>query len=344
MTSFEQYQAGYLRAWGSRVRPRWLEQARASAVRIMNNYPRYDGCVSLAKGRGPPRWFYGLVHMRESSFNFSTFLGNGQGLNRVTTIEPRGEGPFVGPQAFERGAVRAMDIEGFLGDADWGIARTLWRLEKYNGFGYHSHGVNSPYLWSGTTAYGPPEARGGKFVRDHDFRPDVVDTQLGSATVLKVLMTLDETIKFDGAPPVVNPEPSDILEHGILWVQHNLNILGATPPLVEDGINGRNTKAMVARFQSENGLTSTGLPDPRTIDLIEAHITELHTQAVGVGPAVPVPTPVTPAVPVPPAPSPAAPVPPPTSPAAKEQAPESLQARLHVLDDHVREHLRKLFG
>ena len=50
---------------------------------------------------------------------------------------------------------------------------------------------------------GPPEARGGKFIGDHVFDAATVDTQLGTAVILKALMALDPSINFDGASPPV---------------------------------------------------------------------------------------------------------------------------------------------
>ena len=118
----------------------------------------------------------------------------------ASTIVPKGRGPFTGPDAFANGALDALRLEGFIGANDWGIARTLYRLEGFNGYGYHGKGVNSPYLYGGSTVYGPPEAKGGKYVADHVFNAGVVDTQLGTAVILKdaaeVHAGRDHTIAF----------------------------------------------------------------------------------------------------------------------------------------------------
>jgi peptidoglycan hydrolase-like protein with peptidoglycan-binding domain len=164
--------------------------------------------------------------------------------------------------------VDALRIEGYVGSNDWGIARTLFRLEGFNGFGYHNFGVNSPYLYGGSTVYGPPEASGGKYVRDGVFDASVVDSQLGTAVILKALMALDPSIDFDvtTAPAESSTEPDDELAKTVVLVQESLNKLGAVnPPLVEDGINGPKTKDAIAQFQSQHGLTASGLPDAATI-------------------------------------------------------------------------------
>src|SRR6185369_1832675 len=55
----------------------------------------------------------------------------------------------------------------------------LTMLEKYNGLGYAAKGVPSPYIWAGTNQY-----QSGKYVRDHVYDPNAVDTQLGCAGLL----------------------------------------------------------------------------------------------------------------------------------------------------------------
>lgn len=191
MASFAQYRAAYEKNWASlKIRPGRLAEVTREANAIKGNKTRYLECE---KRTGVPWWFIGLCHYRESHFNFSTYLGNGQSLNRVTTIVPKGRGPF---KSFTDGAEDAMMLMGFIGMNDWSIARTAYRLEGFNGYGYHPRGVNSPYLYGGSTCYGPPEAKGGKFPRDHVFDPNIVDSQLGTLTVLKKLMELDNSINL----------------------------------------------------------------------------------------------------------------------------------------------------
>ena len=134
--------------------------------------------------------------------------------------------------------------------------------------------MNSPYLYGGSTIYGPPEAKGGKYVADHVFDSSVVDTQLGTGVILKALMQLDSSIDLgdtatDGSSdhPAAH-EPDDELTQGILWLQGSLNKLGANPPLAEDGKNGPKTMAAVFQFERQNGLPDTGLADPAMIAAI----------------------------------------------------------------------------
>jgi lysozyme family protein/peptidoglycan hydrolase-like protein with peptidoglycan-binding domain len=268
MLSFEGLKDSYERNWTNlNIRPERLDEARREANLLLNGKNIYEEIEAKTE---VPWWFVGLCHYRESHFKFDTYLGNGQSLSRPTTIVPIGRGPFTGPNAFVDGAIDAIRLEHLAGATDWCIARTLFRLEGFNGYGYHKFGVNSPYLYGGSTLYGPPEARAGKYVSDHNFDPNVVDSQLGTAVILKALMGLDQSIKFDEAPPMVSvsPEPDEEFAQLILLVQLSLNKLGAVPQLVEDGKNGPRTKEAISRFQQQNELPDTGIPDTATLAAI----------------------------------------------------------------------------
>jgi lysozyme family protein len=290
MASFAEFKDAYENDWaGLEIRANRLQEARNQANRLLHGKATYQQIESKT---GVPWWFVGLCHYRESNFNFDTYLGNGQSLARVTTIVPKGRGRFTGPDAFTNGALDALRLEGFIGANDWGVARTLYRLEGFNGYGYHGKGVNSPYLYGGSNIYGPPEARGGKYVADHVFNPGVVDSQLGTAVILKALMQLDSSIKLDGAATngsADHPgtrEPDDELTQNILWLQTSLNKLGVNPRLAEDGKNGPKTMGAVSQFQRENGLPDTGLADPATIAAIGQKLSALPATGQANGQAI----------------------------------------------------------
>lgn len=270
MGLFDEYKEGYERNWEKlEIRSNRASVVKKEAKRILDGKPIY---TQIESRTGVPWWFVGLCHYRESSLNFGTYLGNGQPLGQRTTIVPKGRGPFTGPNAFVDGALDALRLEGFVGASDWGIARTLFRLEGFNGYGYHGKGVNSPYLYGGSTLYGPPEARGGKYVRDHVFDPNFVDTQLGTAVILKALLSLDPTISTDSNDGSTSLEPDDEMAKDVVWLQHSLNALGANPQLVEDGKSGPLTRTALSRFQQLNGLNDTGLADPLTIAAIDRQL------------------------------------------------------------------------
>ncbi|MBC9883188.1 hypothetical protein G8O24_38510 [Bradyrhizobium sp. INPA01-394B] len=264
MVSYESLKSEYERNWANlQIRPSRLGEANATARKAINGKATYQQVERLT---GVPWYFVALCHYRESNFDFDTYLGNGEPLHRATCLVPKGRGPFA---SFVDGAVDALRIQQFVGTQDWGIARTLYRLECFNGLGYHAKGVNSPYLYGGSTLYGPTEARGGKFVADHVFDPNHVDTQLGTAVILHAMMSLDASITIDDSPSIApRSEPDEDAAASVLLMQQTLNKLGANPPLDEDGISGPKTKAAVSAFQQRNGLPDTGLLDGTTIAAI----------------------------------------------------------------------------
>lgn len=264
MVSYESLKGGYERNWNDlQIRPARLGEANATARKAINGKATYQQVERLT---GVPWYFVALCHYRESNFDFDTYLGNGESLKRVTCLVPKGRGPFT---SFVDGAVDALRIQHFVGTQDWCIARTLYRLECFNGLGYHAKGVNSPYLYGGSTLYGPTEAKAGKFVADHVFDSNHVDSQLGTAVVLHAMMSQDSSIVLDDSPSIVpRSEPDEDVASSVLLMQQTLNKLGANPPLDEDGISGPKTKAAVSQFQQQHALEDTGLLDGTTIAAI----------------------------------------------------------------------------
>jgi lysozyme family protein len=135
-----------------------------------------------------PWWFVGLIHGLESSFNFRTHLHNGDSLKARTVNVPAGR-PETGhaPFSWEESAIDALTMDGKRYDKqdDWSIARCLWRLEGFNGYGYRLHrGIHTPYLWAGTNHY-----VAGKYVSDGKYDADAVSKQAGCAGTLKILLT-----------------------------------------------------------------------------------------------------------------------------------------------------------
>jgi hypothetical protein len=112
---------------------------------------------------------------------------------------PAGRGPF---RSWEDCAVDAlMNCAPYAArNKDWSIGGLLTLLERYNGLGYATRGVPSPYIWSGTDQYSS-----GKYIRDHVFDASVIDVQLGCAGLLIAMAALDRTISFDGKSPPVTP-------------------------------------------------------------------------------------------------------------------------------------------
>jgi lysozyme family protein len=153
------------------------------ASHILGNKVRYQTIERLS---GVPWELVGVLHLRESNLNWGTYLGNGQSLARKTTIVPKGRGPF---NSFEDGAVDALKIDGLTDVRDWRLEKMLFYAEAFNGGGYDSRRLPSPYLWGGSSVQ-----VAGKYVADGRFDPKAWDTQPGVAPVLYTLFGMDSTI------------------------------------------------------------------------------------------------------------------------------------------------------
>jgi lysozyme family protein len=132
-----------------------------------------------------PWYFVGIIHAMEASFNFDAHLHNGDPLDKKTVHVPAGR-PLVWlpPTDWPTSAEDALTIEGFANQTDWSLARTLYRMEAYNGFGSRRKGISTPYLWAFSNHYTK-----GKYVADGKWNPDYVSTQCGGAVMLKALIT-----------------------------------------------------------------------------------------------------------------------------------------------------------
>lgn len=178
--TYEQSKKGYANLWAkAKLNPNTKATVLRIAQNLVTNQARYQQIASVI---GCPWWFIAVAHQMESGAKFNTYLGNGQSLAHVTTIEPIGRGPF---KTFEAGALDALRHEGVDKIKSWDIPRALYMWESFNGFGYVSHGINSPYVWSYTNLY-----TRGKFVADHDYDPNAVSTQCGAAAILLALISL----------------------------------------------------------------------------------------------------------------------------------------------------------
>lgn len=149
--------------------------------RMIAHKDRYLNVAHRFKNPGLKWWLVALIHEMECSQNFNRYLGNGQRLDRKTTIVPVGRGPFA---SFEDGAEDALKLQGADKITDWSIGNVLYFLEGYNGYGYSLyHGINSPYLWSGSNHYSS-----GKYVSDGKYDPNAVSSQIGIALLMKNLL------------------------------------------------------------------------------------------------------------------------------------------------------------
>lgn len=198
--SFESLRPEYETLWSRVIAPGGMTksaQAREQALAIKAAKLRYQD----VEARTAVPWFVtGIVHVREAGSppNFWAWLHNGDPMNdhnghrRRTTHVPAGRPPD--PYcSWEDGACDAYTYESLTGKKDWSPAFVAWLLERFNGFGYRLyHHIRSPYLWGGTVVQ-----QRGKYPRDKQFDPDVMDEQIGGMALLAALMQMDETARFE---------------------------------------------------------------------------------------------------------------------------------------------------
>ncbi|MEW6150098.1 MAG: hypothetical protein ACOY3N_31325 [Bradyrhizobium sp.] len=183
----------------SNAKPTRKAEAAKVASRLYQAKARYQ---SVEQVTGVPWPVIAVIHERESSQSWGRSLAQGDPWNKVSVHVPAGRGPF---SSWEEAAIDALlNCHPYLAKRrDWSLAGVLIALEMYNGLGYASKGIPSPYLWAGTNQY-----RSGKYVRDGVYDPDHVDQQLGCVAMLRAMMVIDPTIAFPGTkvPPSQAPQ------------------------------------------------------------------------------------------------------------------------------------------
>jgi len=153
------------------------------AQRIAVHKDRYTAVeeLTLNLGRKVPWFVVGIIHSLECDLDFTQHLFNGDPLTARTVNEPVGQ-PHDGtaPFLWEFSAARALQYDGLDRWTEWDVAGICYCLEKYNGWGYRTRGVNSPYLWSGSDQY-----KIGKYTSDGRFDPSAKSDEIGGAILLK---------------------------------------------------------------------------------------------------------------------------------------------------------------
>ena len=151
---------------------------------------------AVAAKTGVPWAAIAVIHERECSQDWTGSLAQGDPWSRVSVHVPAGRGPF---KSWEEAAIDALEncTPYAARNRDWSVGGVLTVLEEYNGLGYASRGVPSPYVWSGTDQY-----RSGKYVRDRVYDPNAVDSQLGCAGLLMAMMALDRSIDLGSKVPL----------------------------------------------------------------------------------------------------------------------------------------------
>lgn len=169
----------YLEHWGKcTIDPDHAERVSTWALKLADGKLRYQEVESRTQ---VPWQMIGALHGNESSFNFHTYLGNGDPLNQVTRHIPAGRGPF---STWQDGAFDALKYDGLLGRS-WDIPLMLQWGEKYNGTGYLKYHPShmSPYIWAATDLETP-----GRYVSDGTFNAMAISKNVGIAATFKQLI------------------------------------------------------------------------------------------------------------------------------------------------------------
>lgn len=209
--TFEQTKAGYRNMWNmAKILPE-KHQAVIDVGKKACSAAYRPTFEAVEKATGVSWWFIAALLYRESDMKLSTYLGNGQSLRQVTTVVPKGRGPFLdanGNPDFVAGAIDAFNaepnIKKFLDVKLWSIERALYSAEEYNGEGYENHNVNDPYVWAGTSL-----EQDGLYESDGNFNPTARDNRLGVAAVIAGIAMVDPSILVS-EPTTAQPKPTEI--------------------------------------------------------------------------------------------------------------------------------------
>ncbi|MFA6240150.1 MAG: hypothetical protein WC655_04430 [Candidatus Hydrogenedentales bacterium] len=155
--------------------PEWQPEISLAVRLVKENDNLY---AEASRRTGIPKWFFGPLHYREGSCKPNRQILNGEDFQKKTTIVPIGLGPFAD---WAQAAEIAAEQGEWKKCATWSIAGALQFYEKHNGYGYRNMGLDSPYVFRGSTHC----LDVGKFVADHKYDPNAKDKQLGCACILK---------------------------------------------------------------------------------------------------------------------------------------------------------------
>lgn len=156
--------------------------------RMLDFKEKYQGAEKLCE---VPWEVIAVIHMMEAGGNLSKQILNGQRWNQVTTMVPRGLGPW---DSFGESCADAfvMIKKTKKMPEDWNIPNMLYYCEIHNGIGYRKYhpevsspivGLSAtPYLWSFTNHYSK-----GKYTNDGHFDPNAISKQPGVAALLRGL-------------------------------------------------------------------------------------------------------------------------------------------------------------
>jgi lysozyme family protein len=253
-----------------------MAEAVAAAKHLLRGRDAYE---AASKASGVPAVLLMSLNWRESDGSLNTYLGNGDHAvgpaamkaHRRTINVPRGRGPFPD---WQTGAIDALHYDHLDQVKNWTIPLMLYEGELWNGFGYRSHGVRTPYLVGGTNLQ-----QRGRYAGDGNWQAGQWDSQIGIMPVMWCVMAAAPELAVPfGA--IIAPAPAPIIAPpeghggGDHWLTADIQLFLNThleASLVVDGNYGRRTTAAVRAFQlAHPPLDADGLAGPATIAAMKA--------------------------------------------------------------------------
>jgi lysozyme family protein len=257
------------------IRPEKKKLVDDVAVKLCGFRSHYEPVTAAI---GVPVVFIATSFEREGSSNFTKNPAQGWPLNSKSKIIPH-NGPF---RTWFAAAIAAYKIDGLdkIGAGNWTWEHICFGGESLNGFGYRDeHHTHTPYLWGGTNIQSV-----GKYVADNQFDPSHMDEQLGIIPVARRMCEIAPDLAFSSFVPspissglsVSSAAGDETIDTA--WVQRSINELGYTPPLIEDGSYGRDTRLAVKEFQESYGLQVDGFAGPETIAALREAVANSKTE------------------------------------------------------------------
>ena len=223
-----------------------------------------------------PAELIAALHYRESSFNFNTYLHQGDPLGRPAVHIPRDIPVF---HEWAPAAVHALGIKKNV-QRDVGLTKESNDLaamatysEYYNGLGYDYRGIESPYVYGGTNQY-----QSGHYVADGRFDPNAKDRRLGVVAIVRILkgaVSEEELAEVTRNAYSSGDRVLSVGEKGADVKELQALLIASGSELTVDGDLGPLTDAAVRAFQEENGLAVDGIVGPKTLKALRQQASAL---------------------------------------------------------------------
>lgn len=215
--TYEKYKNNYIQLVNTmEVKSAWKPTIERIAAALYENKERY---MEVERVTNVPWKVVAVIHHLECGARFDLHLHNGDPL-KVT--DRNGKEVFARTRRVPRGYPKALPANGKFYtweesavDAvmnrmsmhlveDWSDESVAFQLEKYNGFGYRSRRINSPYLWSGSNHYSR-----GKYVADGKWDSSHVSQQAGAMLLYVQLRDIEDTDTTSVPEEAVKPQPQE---------------------------------------------------------------------------------------------------------------------------------------